>query len=354
MNEETIKQSSDEKLLISLSDLFLSERKITRLILLHLLEIDVRQLYAKRGFESLFQMLIEHYKLSETSANQRLKAIKLLKDVSTAQASLVSGELNLTTLAMAQCQISQEEKITGVKISAERKSEIVEKIKNKTQKQTEVELFKLLPETATQPKTYEKRISENETRLGLNIPDRVLNKLKRLREIWSHVDSNMDYVQIIERCADETLKRVDPSLKTKAVKQSATGAVAQEVTSKEISAEYKPDFVSNEVSKSENAKNVFASSKPGTRAKYFPVAVSKKLHGDADSCCVFVDPVTKRRCRSKFLLQIDHIVPIWAGGTNAPENLQLLCAVHNRLKYKLETNKLSDRTSVYLARTGSH
>jgi hypothetical protein len=265
MNEQTIKLSSDEKLLLSLSDLFASERKITRLILLHLVEIDSRQLYAKRGFESLFQMLIVYYKLSETSANRRLKAMRLLTDVPTAQESLVSGELNLTTLAMAQCQIKQEEKITGVKISSERKSEIVERIKNKTQKQTEVELFRLLPETATQPKTYEKRISEHETRLGLNVPDRVLNKLKRLREIWSHVDPNMDYVQIIERCADETLKRVDPSLKhirkSQLMKQSATAPVAQVVTNKyETTSRQDVAFKSTYVSASAKrplARNIF-------------------------------------------------------------------------------------------------
>jgi hypothetical protein len=31
-------------------------------------------------------------------------------------------------------------------------------------------------------------------------------------------------------------------------------------------------------------------------------------------------------------LQVDHIVPIAMGGTNEPENLQLLCGYHNRAK----------------------
>lgn len=69
----------------------------------------------------------------------------------------------------------------------------------------------------------------------------------------------------------------------------------------------------------------------------------------AQNCCEYVDPITKKRCRSTFLLQIDHIKPIWAGGGNELENLQLLCAKHNQLKYKFETGQisLSDQKSPY-------
>jgi 5-methylcytosine-specific restriction endonuclease McrA len=34
-------------------------------------------------------------------------------------------------------------------------------------------------------------------------------------------------------------------------------------------------------------------------------------------------------CNSQYQLQIDHIKPKTLGGTNAPENLRLLCRVHN-------------------------
>lgn len=37
-------------------------------------------------------------------------------------------------------------------------------------------------------------------------------------------------------------------------------------------------------------------------------------------------------CQSDHLLQVDHIVPVRVGGDQRPENLQVLCASHNRLK----------------------
>src|SRR5262249_20843355 len=41
-------------------------------------------------------------------------------------------------------------------------------------------------------------------------------------------------------------------------------------------------------------------------------------------------------CGSTFQLQTDHRQSLWAGGTSEKANLQLLCAFHNRLKYKQE------------------
>jgi hypothetical protein len=213
MNEHEIKKFSDANLASSLGGLFDQERVSDHLILIHLIEMDNRKVYAKRGFSNLYQMLVRHYKQSEGAANRRLQAMRLLRDVPAARESLLSGEVNLTTLSMTQIQIRHEENLTGEKISMDRKAEIVSRIKNKTQREAEIELFKQLPETSTKPRNREQRISEHETRLSHNFPDHVLNKLKRLREIWSHIDPNMDYVEIINRCAGETLKRVDPLLK---------------------------------------------------------------------------------------------------------------------------------------------
>src|SRR6266404_8538018 len=106
---------SDDELFASLSERFAIERDNSHHILLHLKEIQSRRLYAKRGFTNMFSMLIKHFRQSETSANQHLKALELMLVVPAVEDRLISGELNLSTLAMAQRQIKREEKLTGKK-----------------------------------------------------------------------------------------------------------------------------------------------------------------------------------------------------------------------------------------------
>jgi 5-methylcytosine-specific restriction endonuclease McrA len=45
--------------------------------------------------------------------------------------------------------------------------------------------------------------------------------------------------------------------------------------------------------------------------------------------CTFVG-TNGKRCGSAHVLQVDHVRPVALGGNNAPENLRLLCAHHNR------------------------
>ncbi len=47
--------------------------------------------------------------------------------------------------------------------------------------------------------------------------------------------------------------------------------------------------------------------------------------------CAYVDPVSGRRCGSHHQLHINHIHHRAQGGTNAPDNLNVLCRRHNLL-----------------------
>ena len=170
MDQQTIAKLSDRQLLESLSGYFECERRTSHIILLHLGEIRRRRIYAERGYSSLFEMLIRFFKLSESSANQRIKALELMNDVPQAEERLKNGEVNLSTMAAAQRQIRREEKLTGKKLERSVKTEIVESIANKTQAQAEIELMKLLPESAALPKNIEKRVSAEATRLNLTFP----------------------------------------------------------------------------------------------------------------------------------------------------------------------------------------
>jgi hypothetical protein len=75
------------------------------------------------------------------------------------------------------------------------------------------------------------------------------------------------------------------------------------------------------------------------RRTRFPTVTKREIFM-RDQRCQWQDARTGEKCSSTFQLQIDHIKSVCIGGGNKSENLQLLCAAHNRWKYALETQKV--------------
>jgi hypothetical protein len=334
-----LKRLSDDQLVASAENQFAIERKTSHYILLHLKEISLRRIYAKRGFPNLREMLIKHFRQSETAANQRLKSLELMLDVPAVEERLISGDLNMSTVAMAQRQINREEKLTGKEISKEKKAEIVESITNKTMAKAEIELFKLLPETASHPETYERRVSEHATRLNLTVPNDVMEMLIRLKEIWAHIDPTMDHVEVIRRSFKMTLQKVDPAQRKTSIKKS--GAVSNPKIN--IDSRSNADMQTSMNSRTRDSAQR-ASTSPtqhltdsvkhrGTkRPTYYKRELDRALWERAQSRCEFIDEKTGRRCDCRFGLQREHVIPLALGGTNELSNMQLLCATHNQLR----------------------
>ena len=72
---------------------------------------------------------------------------------------------------------------------------------------------------------------------------------------------------------------------------------------------------------------------PGSRSRYIPASVKREVWRRDQGCCSYVDPRSRRRCGSRYRLEIDHIVPFALGGGAEPGNLRLRCAAHHRLRH---------------------
>ncbi len=70
------------------------------------------------------------------------------------------------------------------------------------------------------------------------------------------------------------------------------------------------------------------------RSRYIPVPVRREVWRRDGGCCSYVDPHSGRRCGSRFLLELDHIVPFALGGSAEPRNLRLHCAAHHRFRHR--------------------
>ena len=70
-----------------------------------------------------------------------------------------------------------------------------------------------------------------------------------------------------------------------------------------------------------------------------PAAVKREVWRRDGGRCRYVDPRSGRRCLSRHLLQVDHVLPYALGGGAEPENLRLLCFAHHRDRHAERTSR---------------
>jgi hypothetical protein len=270
-----------ETLLLESQKLVSEEREIQAKFLKYLAEISRRRLYAELGYSTLFAMLREYYRYSEAAAYRRLSAMRFIQETPEAERALLDGTVNLSTLSKLQSFVQKEES------SKEEKRELLDQIKEKSQKECE-KLFATISPDYTNHYDQEKPVSESKTELRVVISNELLEKLEKIKNLAP--DHSATYEELLSYMADLTLKKVDP----------AVGTSAGEV-------------------------------KGDPQSRYIPRALKRRVYqAGYKAGCRYEDPKTGRKCGSRFRLQCDHIIPFALGGETTFENLRLLCATHNR------------------------
>ncbi len=266
-----------------------SERKITNAILRDIVFSEDRKLHLELGFSSLFDWLTRGHGYSESAAQRRIQAARLLRSIPSISDKLESGATNLTNISRAQTVFRAQEK-TGVKLSTEDKMQAIEQIENKSGLETEQTLLGLFPEAAATIRLEHKTVIDDQTiRLSLNLSNEDMQNLERARELLSHTLPDATFKDIVSYLAKDFVKRKDPL-----TQKPATAAPAKQRVTK-------------------SARRV---------------TIQK-----AEGRCEYKDPQTGRVCGSRFRIETDHIRPKSMGGGNGPENLRCLCRVHNQLMW---------------------
>jgi 5-methylcytosine-specific restriction endonuclease McrA len=252
-----------------------NERVATHEVLTDIRKCERERYHLVLGFRTTLDWLVKRHGYSETAANRRIQASRLLTEVPEAEDKFLAGELNLTTLHQVSVITRAEEKRIGKKID---KRHVIAKIENKTAAQTEQLLRSEFPETSI-GKDSLRAVSATEARLTLDISQELKQKLDRAKDLL-----NAQTAQVLQQALDLLLRTIDPQQPTP---PSATAAAR----------------------------------------------VPKKLRRyviQRAQICEYRDPVTNQRCDSTRDLQVDHITPVGKGGTNDISNLRCLCGQHNR------------------------
>ncbi|MES2768657.1 MAG: HNH endonuclease signature motif containing protein [Bdellovibrionota bacterium] len=315
-----LKHFSNQNLLENAKRLSSEERKITTEILHHLREIENRKLHLEMGFSSIFEYCLRELKYSESQAQRRICAMRLIRDLPEVEAKIKEGSLSLSNAAKIQSFIRQAYK-DEKPLNLSEKKELVQKIENKSTRECELELIKLSPEPII-TRSKERIISEEYTELKLTIKKDLKDKIDQVKNLLSHQNPEGDLNKLLELMCDMVIKKKDPSQRRASTSQQVE--LKKEVEAQKINKNV-VGTLSKEISDSKNRKIC----KPVNR--YIPGTIKQEVYMRDKGCCTFTDQKTKRRCNSKHLIQYDHIKPMAFNGETTVQNLRLLCFQHHKL-----------------------
>lgn len=279
-----------------------AERELLHEVIMTIKEIDARRMYLDFGYASLYEYLVEEVKYLGGSAQRRIDAARLLKEVPEVGEKIKSGELTLGQITLVQKAVRQVERTQSKIVSSEEKLEMISNISNlsQAQSQQEVSLFLDLPVIHSTKKIIQ---ADGSVRFEFTLSAEAYAKLQNAQELISHAVPTQDVAPFLEYVSDKIIKQ-----KTSVQKSSGESQIQSSTP---------------------------ANSTATVAVKPLSLTTRKSILKQQE-CCQYRDPKTGRLCGSKWFLQVDHKHSKWAGGTDRSENLQMLCASHNQAKYRKE------------------
>lgn len=295
-----IKNLSNSELDQQLKNFVSKEREVLGHILNHIVEVDRRKLYLAFAYPSLFDYLTKHVGYSAGSAQRRIDAARLSREVPEVIDSLENGTLNLAQVNLIQKAARQSYQETQSKVSVSTKKELLFELSGKSFSESQILVHKHL-DLKIKEQSKEIRQKDESVRLELTLSKQQWEKLNQMRDLLSHSLPNGSWDQLLEYLSDKVIAQ------KKSKKNDA------KVT-----------------------KDIRTAQQGGNRI-HIPKAIRNYIF-ERDRCCQFVNEANGKICSSTWQLQVDHIQPVWAGGKDSIENLRLLCANHNRERYREQTN----------------
>jgi len=265
-------------------------------------------------------------------------------------------------------------------LDAAGRQKLVEEAAGKSARQVRRMLADLDPELAP-PADRVRPLGDGRYELKAVIDADCQQGLEQLRGLLSHVDPSMTVGQLVGRIVQEALDRHDPSRpprRTRTGSRAARGESEPAPAAKERAAferghastvqdaaipagttptperELQPTPNSTPAPSRQGAADRRAAggpkpngaltptAKPRASGRAIPAAVRRQVWQRDGSRCSYLDRRTGRRCNSRHLIEIDHILPYALGGGADPGNLRLLCAAHHRHRHAPHGSRLED------------
>ncbi len=323
MTSINLQALSDSELLLQTKKAVTQEREATNFVLDHLREVEQRYLYAKLKYSSMFEYCTKELKYCNASAQLRIDAMRLSKDVPELKESLQNGSLNLSVIGTVQKFMRHERAKYKKRYSPDQKRALLKQVEKKSKLETEQFFTGISPEFI--PHEKKRVLSPTQTEIRLVADPELLELMELMKsKLIQKGNSDPSYADVFREGLKKALKvkatfseAQGPELENNKKSQTQTMATSPgEVVKQSQAQATSPEEVKREV----------------TQRPYISVLVRNEVSKKSQDQCTYISPITKERCIVRRFLQIEHEIPFAKGGSSTAENLTLLCATHNRLK----------------------
>ena len=291
-----IRTLSNDDLVRRLEMAVTKEREMTMQVLLHLNEVERRRLHLDSGYSSLYVYCVRRLKYSSSAAGRRVQAARCIRRHPEVLPMLKNRELSLSTISLIAPVLKQDKTI-------------LEKVRGASHRQVEKIVAQYGPPVALRDRVRPVRVatpgagSEDKLFVQFLADENLMEVFEEVRALLSRDGKNPSIADVMRAALTEYRDRHSPVAR-KERREAKAGTASVDSRRREwtdaIKSRHIPDEVRDAVFTRDGGKCTFTSN-DGTQ------------------------------CQSTHCIQIDHIVPFAAGGTNDPSNLRLLCGAHNRL-----------------------
>ncbi len=313
-------QKQDDEIVQELKLKVSEESKLLVEILNLLEQVRDRKIYTDYGCSSLFDFCVKELKYSEGAAMRRINALKLqgqsaaIKEL--IHESLENGSLNLSHLG-AVAKLDRAENF-----SIEQLEQAIIASQETSARETEKVIRKKLNLTPL--------IEKVKVTLELNA-EQLLNA-QRLAAQFSHALPTPDlpglFLYLLERESRKAIERSE-KMKKEPRKVELQGD-SRQVQGRKVG--------QRQERRQERRQEPHDGKALSTSAVIqVPRSFSQQFRDQAlrraGYQCEFVSQVSRKRCESRWFLQLDHVVPWSLGGQSTLENCRVVCGAHNRAEW---------------------
>jgi hypothetical protein len=321
---------SDIDLLAQTLDLARDERATTIRILHHLNEIARRKLFLELGYGSLHDYCVRGLQYSSSSACRRICAARCIREFPRVLPLLETGEMDLGTVCLIEPVLTEDNCEVVLHRVRGRSYRVVKRVVSEYGAPVMIEERIEPVRTFVTPPDIDGVLLDREIDRNMPYPsprvpgsgsvteqkmavqflasEELIGKYEEAKGLLSHSHPDAGFAEVLEVLLGEFLERHSPQARQRRREKKR---------------------IAGEGGKSSTA-GADGDCKDQSRTRRIPVEVRDEVFIREGGRCTYVAP-DGTRCHSRHALQIDHIHPYAAGGTNDISNLRLLCAAHNRL-----------------------